>query len=190
MTFDFAAARQNMIDSQVRTADVTDHALLEALRQVEREQLCPPARRALAYADAEIPLGDGRYLMRPRETAKLLQALRPKAGERALAIAAPYAAAVLKAMGCQVDVLEKGDLTAPKGKDYALILSEGAVSVAPDRWLNALGEGGRLAVVERTGPVGKARLYAKSGHGVGSRTLFDASTSVLPGFEAKPQFAF
>ena len=69
MTSDFAAARQNMVDSQIRTSDVTDHIILDAMRSVERERLCPRERQALAYADTEIPCGQGRYLMRPREAA-------------------------------------------------------------------------------------------------------------------------
>ena len=190
MTFDFAAARQNMVDSQVRTSDVTDHTIIDAMRLVERERLCPPARQALAYADTEVPCGGGRHLMRPRETAKLLQALRPKAGERALAIAAPYAAAVLEAMGVGVDRLDDGDISSPRGSGYDLIVCEGAVSSAPPAWLDALGPGGRLAIVERNGPVGQARLYARAERGVGVRTLFDATPPVLPGFEAKPEFAF
>jgi protein-L-isoaspartate(D-aspartate) O-methyltransferase len=190
MTFDFTAARQNMVDSQVRTSDVTDHSIQDAMLKVARERLCPQDKRALAYADAEIPLGQGRYLMRPRELAMLLQAARPRAGERVLAIAAPYAAAVLEAIGCVVDRLDNGDLGSPKGRDYALVVCEGAVSSAPAAWLAALAPEGRLALIERTGPVGKARLYANAAGGVGVRTLFDASSPILPGFEAKAQFAF
>ena len=190
MTIDFAAARQNMVESQVRTSDVTDHLVVDAMRAVERERLCPPERQSLAYADTEVPLGQGRHLMRPRETAKLLQALKPRPGERALAIAAPYAAAVLDAIGLAVDRLDDGDLAAPAGGGYDVIVCEGAVSSTPRAWTEALALGGRLAVVERNGPVGKARLYAKSEHGVGVREVFDSTPPMLPGFEARPQFAF
>lgn len=190
MTFDFTAARKNMVDSQVRTSDVTDPAILEAIRLVERERLCPPDKQALAYADTEIPCGAGRHLMRPREAAKLLQALRPRAGERALAIAAPYIAAVLEAMGLVVDRLDEGDLTTPAGGGYDVVVSEGAVTVTPPGWIGALAKGGRLAVVERNGPVGKAKLYTKAEHGVGVREVFDSTPPILSGFEAKPHFAF
>ncbi len=191
MSFDFAAARQIMVDSQVRTADVTDHAIQDAMRKVERERLCPPGREAMAYADAEVPLGGGRYLMRPRDIAKLLQALRPRAGETALAIAAPYAAAVLEAMGLKVVRWDDpAGAAPPKGRDFDVIVCEGAISAVPPEWLKRLGPGGRLGAVERNGPVGKARVYLKSEHGVGAREAFDATPPLLPGFEPKPQFAF
>jgi protein-L-isoaspartate(D-aspartate) O-methyltransferase len=189
MTFDFAAARQNMVDCQVRPADVTDLAILDAMGAVEREKLCSPGKAALAYADVEIPCGDGRFLMRPREVGKLLQALKPRPGERVLAIAAPYAAAVLQAMGLNVEQLDSGDPVRGKG-GYDLVISEGAVSSTPPAWLAALGVGGRLGVVERDGPVGKARLYLNGEAGIGAREVFDATPPMLPGFERKPQFAF
>lgn len=189
MTIDFAAARMNMLDGQVRTSDVTDQTIQDAIRVVERETLCPPDKQALAYADVEIAYAPGRFLMRPREVAKLLQTLRPRAGERALAIAAPYAAAVLEAMGLKVDRLDEGDLSKPRGA-YDAIICEAAVSAAPPGWLKALAPGGRLVVVERDGPVGKAKLYVNTASGLASREVFDSSPSMLPGFERRPQFAF
>jgi protein-L-isoaspartate(D-aspartate) O-methyltransferase len=190
MPFDFAAARSNMVDGQVRTSDVTDLKLIEAFRNVARETLCPPEKAAFAYADVEIAYAPGRWLMRPREVAKLLQALDPQPGGRALAIAAPYAAAVLQAMGLTVERMEDGDLRAPPGKDYDIIVCESAVERAPEAWISALAPGGRLGVVERRGPVGKARLYLQSEQGVAAREVFDASPHYLAGFEPQPGFAF
>ena len=190
MTFDFAAARSNMVDSQVRTADVTDHAIQDAMRAAPRELLCPADRQSLAYADVEVPYAPGRWLMRPRDLGKLLQALKPRSGERALAIAAPYAAVVLEAMGLKVARLDGDDLATPPGGPYDVIICEGAVAQAPPAWLAALAEGGRLAVVERRSPVGKAKLYVHGEAGLGSLEVFDATPPVLPEFEAKAQFAF
>lgn len=190
MTFDFAAARLNMVESQMRTSDVTDHQLVEAFRQVARETLCPADKAKFAYADAEVAYGPGLWLMRPRDVAKILQTVRPRAGERALAIAAPYAAAVMEAMGLSVDRLDEGDLKTPSGRDYAVIVSEGAVDRVPSGWLAALAEGGRLAAVERSGPVGKARLYLKTAQGAAAREVFDSSPHLLPGFEPELRFAF
>lgn len=190
MTFDYAAARLNMLEGQVRTCDVTDHAIQDAIRAVPREALCPPEKRALAYSDTEVPYGPGRFLMKPRDVSKLLQALRPKAGERALAIAAPYAAAVMQAMGLSVDRLDEGDLASPSGGDYQVVICEQAVSAAPQGWLDALATGGRLALVERNGPVGKAKLYTNTESGPACAEVFDATPPMLPGFERKPAFAF
>jgi protein-L-isoaspartate(D-aspartate) O-methyltransferase len=190
MTFDFTAARQIMVDSQVRTSDVTDLTIQSALRAVPRERFCPAGKAYLAYADAEVGYAPGRWLLRPRDLAKLLQAIAPTAGERALAIAAPYAAAVLTKMGLEVTALEGGDLkTAPQGP-FDVILCEGAVSSVPASWLSALADGGRLGVIVRNGPVGKATLHTRAGAELGRREVFDATPPVLAGFEAETRFAF
>ena len=190
MPLDFAAARQNMLEGQVRTSDVTDYAIQDAIRVVARESLCPPDRQALAYVEVEVAYAPGRWLMKPRDVAKLLQVIRPRAGERALAVAAPYAGAVMQAMGLVVDRLDDGDLSAPAGGGYDVVICEQAVSAAPQGWLDALGPGGRMGVVERNGPVGKAKLYVKAESGLGCREAFDATPPMLPGFEKKAQFAF
>ena len=121
----------------------------------------------------------------------MLQALRPMSGERALAIAAPYAALVLEAMGLDVARREDGDLAAPIEGLYDVIVSEGAVAIAPpESWTRALARDGRLAVAVRDGRVGVLRLYQRGEDGVGWRAVFDAAPPVLPGFEAKVGFVF
>ena len=213
MTLDFAAARENMVENQVRTNDVPDLGVQDAMRAVRRERLCPPSRLHLAYAEAPVDYAPGYALMEPRDVAKLLQGLRPKAGERALAIAAPYAAAVLSAMGLKTALrlpagVDAGDLVAHLAEDgvptvtgdlaaldengpYDVILVEGAVRQAPAAWIDMLHLGGRLGVIERDGPVGRARLYTRSVENVVSaRTLFDATPPMLPGFEPAPAFQF
>jgi protein-L-isoaspartate(D-aspartate) O-methyltransferase len=150
--------------------------------------------------------------MTPRDISKLLQHLLPKAGERALAIAAPYAAAVMAEMGLNATAQEgdgrtlavvgsgladygveavNGDLAVAAGEGWDLIVSEGAVSDVPESWLEALRPGGRLGVVVRNGPVGKARIYVRlAAGGFSSREVFDATPPVLPGFEKKAAFQF
>ena len=187
MATDFAAARENMIQSQVRTADVTNLDIQDALRVVARESLVPPTRAHAAYADTEVEYAPGLWLMRPRDVAKLLQALEPKAGETVLAIAAPYAAAVLEAMGLSVTRI---DGEGPVTGTYDIVVSEGAVSAVPAAWTEAMKLQGRLGVVERTGPVGRACLYVRSEDGVGGRPIFDSAAPMLPGFGPKPAFAF
>ncbi|HYE43086.1 MAG TPA: protein-L-isoaspartate O-methyltransferase [Caulobacteraceae bacterium] len=206
---DLISARKNMVESQVRTNDVTDTDLQRALRTVARERFCAPARAFAAYAEAEVEIAPGRWLMKARDVGKLLQAAAARPGEKALAIAAPYAAAVLSEMGLDVTaqeadarasaVVEQGlrdygaalvtqDFARPPGADYDLIICEAAVAEVPEAWLEALKPGGRLAVVLRDGPVGKARLFVKSERAVSSRELFDATPPVLAGFERTPTF--
>ena len=189
MAADPDAARTNMVDSQVRTSDVTDVRIHDAMSAIDRTAFLAADKAYLAYADAEAPYGPGRWLLKPRDLAKLVQALNPQPGERALAIAAPYAAAVLEALGLTVDRLEDADLN-PGAAGYALVLSEGAVGRAPDAWLGALAPGGRLGLVERDGPVGKAAVYLRTADGYGRRQIFDATPPVMAGYETQHGFAF
>jgi len=190
MASDFTLARLNMVESQIRTADVTDLPLQDALRVVLRETVTPADKAHLAYADAEVEYAPGRWLLRPRDVGKLLQALRPVAGEKALAIAAPYAALVLEAMGLHVDRLDGDDLKKVPNGGFDLIVCEGAVDRAPQAWLDALAPNGRLGVVERAGPVGRAVIYVRGDDGAGRRTDFDSSPPIMAGFEALAGFAF
>jgi protein-L-isoaspartate(D-aspartate) O-methyltransferase len=209
MTLDFAAARENMVENQVRTNDVTDLAIQDAMREVRREKVCPPARLHLAYAEAAVEYAPGYYLLQPRDVAKLLQGVRPRAGERVLAIAAPYAALVMAAIGLQVRLrlakevedlhlddarisVVHGDLAAlDETGPFDVIVVEGAVAEVPAAWTGMLAEGGRLGVVERRGPVGRAMLYLRAADGqVSSRSLFDATPPLLPGFVPEPAFEF
>ena len=207
---DFAAARKVMVDSQVRVNDVTDRALQAALLAVPRERFLPEARAYSAYAEIEPEIAAGRRLMLARDLSKLLMALNAAPGETALAIAGPYAAAVLARRGLQVTAQE-GDaavfevvgavladegvdtvvapLTTPVGENYDVMISEAAVPGRPEAWLKALRVGGRLAVVERSGPVGKAVLYVRGEQGVSRRELFNAAPPVLAELAPDPAFA-
>jgi protein-L-isoaspartate(D-aspartate) O-methyltransferase len=188
---DLAAARLNMVESQVRTNDVTDIRIQDAMRALPRETFMPAAKAYLAYADIEVEHAPGRWLLKPRDIGKLLQALRPMPGERALAVAAPYAAAVLERMGLAVTRHDGSDLQPPPaGQPYDLVICEGAVGRAPASWLAALALHGRLGVVERDGAVGKACIYINAEDGVGRREVFDSFAPVLSGLELQHGFAF
>ncbi len=206
---DYTSARLNMVESQVRTVDVTDAAIQEAMRTIRRERFVPPSRAALAYADRVVEYAPGRHLMMPRDVAKLLQAVHPRPGERALAIAAPYAAAVMARMGLRVTALEDpeaeaharealrgecvdvvaGDLARPEGS-WDLIISEGSAAEPPQAWLAALNPQGRLGLVIRRGPTGKATIFQRAGEAFGAREVFDAVPPWLPGFAPQAAFVF
>lgn len=185
---DLSAARLNMVESQVRTSDVTDLSIQDAMRAVPREAFCA-GKDHLAYADLDVEYAPGRHLLKPRDVAKLLQALKPRPGERALAIAAPYAAAVLRHIGLDVREADPADGSA-LGEDYDLVVCEGAVDAAPAEWLAALAVGGRLGVVERAGPVGRATIHHRTTEGLGSRVAFDATAPLMPEFQPRKSFAF
>jgi len=209
---DFHAARQNMVESQVRVNDVTDSNLQIAMRHIERERLCAPSQGAIAYGEVEPVIAPGRVLMKPRDISKLLQAIEPVPGETALAIAAPYAGAVLAWAGLKVTAQEADpramavvepylkalgvataveDLKAPAAKPVDVIVVEGAVAELPAAWLKALKPGGRLGVVLKDGYVGRARVYLRlENGGFSEREVFDSAPATLPGFGRTPAFEF
>ena len=213
MTASLAIARTNMVENQVRTNDVTDVMVQDAMREAPREALCPPGRLHLAYTEVAVEYATGWFLGEPREVSKLLQAISPRPGERALAIAGPYAAMVLARIGLEVTALqpatgcpdflraalEREGIAVQVGRmddvgerePYDVMVSEGGVERAPPGWTRGLAEGGRLGVVERMGPVGKARLYVRTqDRQLARREIFDASPALMPGFAAPRGFSF
>lgn len=215
---DFANARAAMVESQVRTSDVTDPLIQAAMRTLPRERFAPAHLRSLAYADLDLEVAPGRYLLRPRDLSKLLQSLAPKPGERALEIAGAtaYGGAVLAGCGCEVVSLEPdpslsfaaraaldgAGVTAVRtvstatelGWDerapYDVICLNGAAEIVPEAWLAQLAEGGRLAVIVRSGAAGAARIYTRSQGTVAYRVAFDAAPPVVPGLTKPPAFTF
>ena len=97
----FSTARQKMVDGQVRPSDVTDVRILDAMLAVPREVFVPEGKRALAYLDLDLDVGEGaaakRYLIKPVVLAKMLQAAEIKQTDRVLVVgcASGYAAAII-----------------------------------------------------------------------------------------------
>ncbi len=216
--FDTANARRLMVEGQVRTADVTDADLLEAMQTLPRERFLPPALAPLAYMDNDIPLGNGRALLKPMVLAKLIQAAWVSRSDRVLDVgcATGYSSAVLAALAGSVVALEEdadlarqakeslaavgatavevvtGPLTEgwASGGPYDVILLNGATEIPPDTLGRQLKPDGRLVGVHGRAPMSKAMTYHFiEGHMVG-RPIFDAAAKVLPGFVAPPEFVF
>ncbi len=215
---DLARARDIMVESQVRPADVTDSRIIQAMRHLPRERFAPAHKRALAYADLEVEVASGRVLLRPRDLAKLIQALAPQANERALEVAGAtgYGAAVLASCCKAVITLDPdADLSFAAGaalescglanvkavstavvdgwKDeapYDVILLNGATEIVPDAWLQQLAPGGRLGAIVRDGAAGAARIYTRTGDSFSHRTVFDAFPPLTPGLQRPRAFAF
>jgi protein-L-isoaspartate(D-aspartate) O-methyltransferase len=216
--FDAANARRLMVDGQVRTADVTDAAVLDAMLTLPRERFLPPALAQLAYVDGDIPVAKGRALLKPMVLAKLVQAARIDPGDRVLdvACATGYSSALLARLGASVVALEQdpdlarqardalaavgaaqvevvtGPLTAgwAMGGPYDVIFLNGATEVAPETLGHQLKPDGRLVGVYGRAPASKAMIFHLiEGHAVG-RPIFDAAAKILPGFSAPPEFVF
>src|SRR3954468_19222297 len=83
---DYAKARENMVEQQVRPWDVLDLRVLDVLGQFPPEAFVPPAFRALAYADLPVPIGQGQTMLKPVVEGRLLQSLALKATDEVLEI--------------------------------------------------------------------------------------------------------
>jgi protein-L-isoaspartate(D-aspartate) O-methyltransferase len=111
---DLSNARRMMVDGQVKTVDVTDHALLVALGEIPRERFVPGPLRNLAYLDRDLQVADatatreGRYLMEAGPFARLVQAAEIKPEDVVLDVGCGtgYSAAILARLASSVVALE------------------------------------------------------------------------------------
>jgi protein-L-isoaspartate(D-aspartate) O-methyltransferase len=208
---DFAAAREAMVENQLRPQGVTDPAVIEAMGRIQRERFLPSHTRPLAYVDRAVAIGEGRFLAAPAVLGQLLTQMKTQPGQRALVVGAGtgYSARVLAAMGLDVTALEsspalvtaaremgvdaiEGPLEAGHGKGapFDQILIDGAVDYIPDAIVEQLAEGGRLgtALIDR----GITRLVVgrKAGGAFGTLSIGDAGVPALPGFSRPKAFTF
>ncbi|CAN7395754.1 protein-L-isoaspartate O-methyltransferase family protein [Variovorax paradoxus] len=104
--------RFNMIEQQIRPWDVLDLEILDLLAAIRREDYVPPAHRALAFFDMELPLGDGsvpgQVMLSPKVEARMLQDLHVQKHESVLEIGtgSGFMAALLAHRAAQVLSLE------------------------------------------------------------------------------------
>jgi protein-L-isoaspartate(D-aspartate) O-methyltransferase len=215
---DYAAAREAMVDRQVRTADVALYPIIEAMLTVPREDFVPADLRPVAYLGEHIPLGPGRVLLDPRVFAKLLNALNVGPSDLVLDVGCGlgYSTAVLARMAEAVVALEEdpalaaeaeaalaahsvdnavvqvGPLAAgdPGHGPFDAILVEGGIEVLPEALAGQLKPGGRIAAIIVEGTRGQAKLGIRTGGGVAWRRTFDATAPVIPGFAAAKAFEF
>ncbi len=118
----FSTARLKMVDGQVRTTDVTDRRVLDAMLTVPREAFVPASRQALAYLDLDLDVSEGaskRFLIKPALTGKLLQAAEIGENDNVLVVgcATGYLAALTAKIARQVTATECDSALAAKAKD-------------------------------------------------------------------------
>ncbi len=210
-------ARFNMIEQQIRPWEVLDPTVLDLLFVIKRENFTPPACKALAFADMEIPIGNGQVMLAPKIEAKLLQELAPQQTDKALEIGtgSGYMTALLAARthfvvsveiipelaelaranlaACTNVRVETGDGArgwAPNAP-YDVIVLSGAVAEIPAEILSQLAVGGRLAAIVGEEPVMTAQLVTCTAPGVYDTVkLFETVVPALQGFAAAPRFSF
>ncbi len=105
---DYTLLRQQMVDRQLASRDITDVRVLEAMAAVPRHLFVGPAYRHQAYADHPLPIGDGQTISQPYIVALMTQLLKPRPREKILEIGtgSGYQAAVLAQMGAAVFSVE------------------------------------------------------------------------------------
>ena len=215
-TPDFAAMRTAMVASQLRTSAVSDARVIAAMASVPRERFVPVNIAPLAYRDALLPLGQGRFANLPIATGRLLTEARLLPTDRVLLIGAAsgYTAAVLAQLVASVVAVEvdaelvamarialagddritlvEGPLTIGhhEGAPYDVLVIDGAVEQVSSTLVTQVRTGGRVVagMIDR----GVTRLAAgrRSEGGFAMLDFADVECCVLPGFATPPRFTF
>ncbi len=171
----YAAARFNMVESQLRPNRVIDDPLLDIMGSLPREAFVPAEQKNRAYSDGDVPVGYGRKLLSPMVLARMIMALEIKDNDRVLDIgsATGYSCAILNDLAGEVVALEsdpsltrqlqhnkmdfklentrlaQGSLSDGHAPDspYNAIIIQGAAQWIPEKITNQLAEGGRMVCV-------------------------------------------
>ncbi|GAB1232637.1 protein-L-isoaspartate O-methyltransferase [Ferrigenium sp. UT4] len=211
-------ARFNMIEQQIRPWDVLDPRVLELLKVVRREQFVPPASKALAFVDTEIPLGHGASMWTPKLEARALQALALQATDSVLEVGSGsgYLTALLARMAAQVTSVEiepelsaqaarnlathhidnvnlqVGDAAQGWGEaEYDAIVLTGSTPVLPPAFKQQLKIGGRLFAVVGDAPAMQAQLITRTAADTfETRTLFETNVTPLRNALQPERFVF
>lgn len=210
----FAAARENMVESQVRPNGITDRRIIDAMAAIAREDFVPAGRKAVAYVDEDIPLTEGqrpRCLIEAMAFARLVQLAGIKPTDKVLHIGAAtgYGTAVVARLAASVVAVESDAALAASARanlrdvsnvsivegaladgakaaaPFDVIVIEGRVGEVPQSLMSQAADGGRIVAVVGESDVARAHLWTMAGKTGTCRTAFDASIAPLPGFQKK-----
>ena len=211
-------ARRQMVQHQVRTVEVFDDAVLNVLSSVPREQFVPAGMEALAFAETELPLGNGQFMMEPNVEGRMLQSLAIQPSDRILEVGtgSGFVTACLARLGksvTSIDLFEDFQAAAaanledsgisnfelqimdatkelPEG-EFDVIAVTGSIETFDPRFVMALSQGGRLFVVVGNSPNMEARLVTRTGDNDWQTTsLFETDLPRLVNGSLPPQFSF
>ncbi|MGY0505021.1 protein-L-isoaspartate O-methyltransferase family protein [Luteimonas sp. e5] len=215
MTIDYAKARENMVEQQVRPWEVLDPRVLDVIGRTPREAFVDPAHRELAYADLALPLGGDQFMMKPVVEGRTLQGLLPQANEKVLEVGtgSGYLSACLAQLAASVHSLEIDPTLATRAEGrlaglglgnvsvetvdalawqaherYDVVCVTGAVAEVPARFLDWVAPGGRLFVIHGQSPVMEAVLIRPGVNGGAAESLFETDLPYLIGAEPAPRF--
>jgi len=215
----FDQARSNMVEQQIRPWEVLDQDVLDLLYAVPREAFVPASAKKLAFADVEIPIGDGECMWAPKIEARAMQALAVRKSDRVLEVGtgsgyltallsrrashvwsveinprlAEFGRGNLSRYGADNVTLEVGDGARGYGKwaPYDVIVLTGSTPLLPRAVLDQLAPGGRLFAVVGDAPVMSATLAVCNAHGMPVETaLFETLLKPLANAEQPARFTF
>jgi len=212
-------ARFNMIEQQIRPAEVLNPKVLDVISSVPRENYVPAEYRELAFADTNIPIGHDQSMMSPIMEARLLQALSITGNDKILEIGtgSGYVTALLAKLGRHVTSLEifeslksnAEQKLAGQNVDNVTILNEdgaqgwadeapydviavtGSMPLHTNILENQLAINGRLYVVEGSSPTMTVMLITRISELEFQReSLFETELTSLQNVENADQFKF
>lgn len=212
-------ARFNMIEQQIRTWEVLDATVLDLLKQIPRENFVQAQYAGLAFADMEIPIGEGELMLAPKMEARILQALNLKKTDKVLEIGtgSGYLTALLASLAGHVTSVEikpslsaiakirldahhisnvdcvVGDASAgwAQSAQYDVIVFTGSLPTTPTAVAQQLNVGGRLFAVVGDAPVMQATLTERvSELGFKQEVLFETCLPIIANAPQPERFAF
>ena len=212
-------ARFNMIEQQIRPAEVLDPLVLNTISEVHRELYVPGEYAELAFSDTNIPLTESESMMSPIQEARLLQALNIQPDDEILEIGtgSGYLTALLATLGSHVTTieidqnlsetaaqklrtnkinnvsLEVGD--GSKGwaskAPYDVIAVTGSLPLMCDEFKFQLKPGGRLFIIVGSAPAMSARLITRISENQWSEEeIYETCISPLQNAEKPSEFVF
>lgn len=216
---DFAAARQNMIDCQLRPNKVSDDDILARFMDTPRELFVDADMQEVAYTDVSTPIGHGRVMYSPMVAARLLEALAPKPTDHVMVVAAGtgYTATLLAPLVEYVVAVEENAYLLDNGhkaqsdmhiknikwvKDkpekgckahapYDVIILDAAADVVPDNLVQQVKDGGRiLGVVKAGNGLYQLTVMTRSGATLFTESLFETPGTALANFKQPEKFVF
>jgi protein-L-isoaspartate(D-aspartate) O-methyltransferase len=212
-------ARFNMIEQQIRPWNVLDQDVLDLLLVVKREDFVPPAYKALAFVDTEIPLPGGEAMFTPKVEARILQEVQVKKHENVLEIGAGsgYMAALLAHKARHVTSVEirpelkamaeanlaKAGITNvtvelgngaqgwAKGAPFDVIVISGALEELPEAFLKQVKVGGRIAAIVGQAPAMSCEIITRvSETAYDTVKIFETDVKPLVDAAAHSHFTF
>lgn len=211
-------ARFNMLEQQIRPANVPGPEILDLLNAVKREKYFPENQQSLAFIDSEIPLPGGALTMTPKLEARIIQEVQVRKNETVLLVGSGngYLAALLAHEARHVTVMEAvaelealakenlsrngvtnvdviwGDaLQAKHMSSFDLIVVAGSLEAIPEQLQNHLNVGGRMFVILGTAPIMTAQLITRESElFFNTRPLFETSVPRLSQAEPAAHFTF